>query len=151
MLFFLSGKFPQWKIFADLLDQLLPVAFCVCISLVLSCALPVRIRKDWLEIAQIVVVLLPFAQKLPEGVKEILLIFNPQLELTLLNFGILANTVDYCDLFVDFSRDGPIVLCEVIKETFACMSHALPPEATHSGHLRVKFHLLFRFKHDFLQ
>jgi len=60
MFLLLGGQLPQRKIFADLLDKFFPVTFSISVGFVLSSTLPVWIGENWLEVAQIIVMLLPF-------------------------------------------------------------------------------------------
>lgn len=134
MLLFLSGQLSQRKIFAYLFYQFFPIAFGISIRFIFTRAFPIWIREDGLEVAQIVVMFLPFCEQLSEWVKQILLIFNSHPELTFLDFRIFSDTINYSYLFINFSSNGPIVLCEVIDEAFAGVTHALSPESANCGH-----------------
>jgi hypothetical protein len=138
VLLFLGGQLSQRKIFADLLYQLFPVAFGISIGFIFSCAFPIGVREDGLEVAEVVVMLLPFCEQLSEGVKQILLIFNSHPELTFLDFRVFSDTINYSNLFVNFRSNRPVVLCEVIDQAFAGVPHALPPESAYCGHLKIE-------------
>lgn len=151
VLLLLRRQFPQRKVLADLLYQFLPVALGVRVGFVLARPLPVRAREDRLEVAQVVMVLLPLAQQLPQGVQHVLLVLDPQPELSLLHLGVFADAVDHCDFLVDLCSDGPVVLGEVVDEPFAGVPHALPPEAADGGHFEVEFELLFGLEDNFFE
>ena len=69
MFLLLGGQLPQRKIFADLLDKFFPVTFSISVGFVLSSTLPVWIGENWLEVAQIIVMLLPFWQQLSQWIE----------------------------------------------------------------------------------
>lgn len=55
-------------------------------------------------------VLFPLSQQYSQAIKHVFFVFYSIFELALLNLRIFPYTVDYCDFFVDFLSNQPVVL-----------------------------------------
>jgi hypothetical protein len=101
-----------------LLGEFLPAALSISIGLKFTGSFPIWIGEDGLKVSEKVVMLLPFVEKGFQCIKHVLFVIHSIFELPFFNFRIFSHTIDNSYLLVNFLSNNPIMLREVVDQTF---------------------------------